>query len=267
MRAAGNVEITMPRTAALMFALLTASWAAAQAPPPTVRVIVPIVGSVLGANEVRWKTDISLTNDTRESLFVALQLPTAPEQPAIAFTLAPGATQKFTDVIGQAFAMEDAMSPLMVETLGRRPVRVDATVYGMHGTEITPAESIPVEWADVTFPIRTLSGLSFSDLFRTNIGLVNLGDRPASFTMALQRIAGRNIAVTTVTLPPNALAHTSIQSLFPLIARGDDFSVVVETNAPSTYVYASVIDNSSSEAHFIVPSIGAPGTQEARTAQ
>src|SRR5574340_838423 len=132
----------MSRTAGLIFALLTASVAAAQAPPPTVRVIVPVVGSVTGANEVRWKTDIALTNDTREPLFVALQLPTAPDQPAIAFTLAAGATQKFTDVIGQAFAMGDALSPLMVETMGRRSVRVSATVYGMRGSEITPAETI-----------------------------------------------------------------------------------------------------------------------------
>lgn len=265
MSAAGDVKKSMPRSIAAIIAVLVAAAASAQKPPQTVRVIVPVVGSITGANQVRWKTDVALTNDTRDSLFVALQLPTAPDQPTIAFTLAPGATQTFTDVIGQAFSMQDALSPLLVETLGNRSVRVLATVYGTHGTDVTPVEPVPAEWADVSFPLRTLSGLSFSDLFRTNIGLVNLSDHDASFTLALQRVAGRNIAVTSITLPPNALSHTSIQSLFPLITKGDDFSVVIETGAPNTFVYASVIDNNSSEAHFIVPSIGAPDAEYADT--
>lgn len=257
------VQRTMSRHFPGILALLLPAAAIAQTAPQTIRVIVPVVGSVVGANDVRWKTDIALTNDTRESLFIALQLPTAPDQPTVAFTLPPGATQKFTDVIGQAFSMQDALSPLLVETLGRRPVRVAASVYGIRGTDVTPREPIPVEWADVAFPLRTLSGLSFSDLFRTNLGLVNLGDRPASFTLGLQRIAGRNIAITRVSLPPNSLTHTPIQTLFPLIMKGDDFNVVVETGAPNTYVYASVIDNSTSEAHFIAPSVGAPDARYA----
>ncbi len=253
----------MPRPIAAILALLAAATAAAQSPPQSVRLIVPVVGSVTGANQVRWKTDVSLTNDTSEALFVALQLPTAPDDPTIAFTLAPGATQTFTDVIGQAFSMQDALSPLVVETLGSRSVRVQATVYGTRGTDVTPVEPIPAEWADVSFPLRTLSGLSFSDLFRTNIGLVNLSDHTTSFTLALQRVAGRNIAITRVQLPPNSLSHTSIQSLFPLITSGDDFSVVVESGTANTFVYASVIDNNSSEAHFIVPSVGAPDAEYA----
>ncbi len=258
----------MRRIHAGVLALLCATNAAAQSAPASVRMIVPIVGSVLGANAVRWKTDVTLTNDARTPLFIALQLPTAPDQPAIAFTLPPGATQTFTDVIGQAFSMEDALSPLVVETMGKRSVRVSASAYGIRGTDVTPSEAIPIEFSDVAFPIRTLSGLSFSDVFRTNLGLVNLGEREASFTLALQRIAGRNIAVTRISLPRNSLAHTSIESLFPLITKGDDFSVVVETDAPSTYVYASVIDNATSEAHFIAPSVGAPDAQYAgRTAQ
>ena len=40
----------------------------------SVSVLVPIVGSVVGANEVRWKTGVQLRNDTREEMFVALRL-------------------------------------------------------------------------------------------------------------------------------------------------------------------------------------------------
>jgi len=238
--------------------LLCATVSAAQEQPATVSVLVPIVGSVVGVNDVHWKTDVTLYNDAQESLFVALQLPTAPDQPIIAFTLPPGATQKFTDVIGEAFGMERALSPLIVETLGKRSVRIGASIYGLHGTEVTPPETLPIAYTDLSFPLQTLSGLSFSDVFRTNIGLVNLGESEATFTLALQRVAGRNIAVTRITIPPNAVRHNSIQSLFPMITKGDDFAIVVEMTGSKSSVYASVIDNATSEARFISPSVGAP---------
>ena len=43
-----------------------------------------------------------------------------------------------------------------------------------------------------------------------------------------------------------------------MITKGDDFTVLVETGARDTYVYASVIDNETNEAKFIQPAIGAP---------
>ena len=227
----------------------------------SVRVLVPIVGSVVGANEVRWKTSVELHNDTRDEMFVALRLPTAPDSQAIAFTLPGGATQTFADVVTEAFGIDAALSPLEVETMGKRSVRVTASVYAVSSAGVTKPEPIPIAYADATYPVRTLSGLSFSDAFRTNVGLVNLGDRDAEFTLALQRISGRNIAVARLTIPPTSLAHTSIQSLFPLITKGDDFMVVIETSAPNTYVYGSVIDNSTSEARFVQPAIGAPEAQ------
>jgi len=244
----------------LLAAALFAVSGAAQA-PQSVSVLVPIVGSVVGANEVRWKTSVQLHNDTRDAMFVALRLPTAPDQPMVAFTLPPGATQSFSDVVNDAFGIDAALSPLLVQTLGARSVRVAASVYAVHGSDVTGPEPIPIAYAEASYPLRTLSGLSFSDSFRTNIGLVNLGDKEASFTLALQRIAGRNISVTRLTIPPNSLVHNSIQSLFPLITKGDDFMIVIETNTPNTYVYGSVIDNTTSDARFVQPSIGSTDAQ------
>jgi hypothetical protein len=250
----------MFRPLPLIVVALIAGTSSAQT-PATVSVLVPVVGSVAGPNEIRWKTDLELQNDTNQEVFVALRLPTAPDQPAIGFTLPPGGTQRFADVVGEAFAVDSALSPLIVETMGKRSVQVRASVYAMRGDKVTRAESIPV--AAPPFPLRVLNGLSFSDALRTNIGLVNLGERGAIFTLALQRLEGRNIALARVTVPPNSLSHTAIQSIFPLIMKGDDFNVVVETGAPNTYVYASVIENATSEARFITPSIAVPVTQYA----
>ncbi len=246
----------------VLAATLLAATASAQT-PPSVSVLVPVVGSVAGPNDVRWKTDVEVRNEMREEVFVALKLPTAPDMPTVGFTLPPGGIQRFTDVVGEAFAMDAALSPLIVETMGKRSVRVSANVYGIRGNTVTRAQTIPIAYTEATYPLRTLNGLSFSDVFRTNLGLVNLGERDAAFTLALQRLSGRNIAVSRMTVSPNSLVHTSIQSLFPLITKGDDFSVVVESSAPNTYVYGSVIENATSEARFIAPSIGPSSAQYA----
>jgi len=267
----------MPRFVLIVAALLAATAAAAQTQPepapaaeqPTATVMVPVVGKVYGAGSVEWRTDVDLINTLGRPVMVVLSLPTAPDEPTIVFQLPAGAVQRFPDVVS-AFNMDRALSPLRVRTVNSKvPIRVAATVYAIHLDDPTAAvhpEPISVAYTDVFYPLRGLYGLSFSDAFRTNIGLANLADRPALFTIALQRVSGRNIAVTQLTVPPQTLWHTAIQALFPLITKGDDFSLLIETGSRDTYVYGSVIDNNTSQARFIEPVIAATA-QSASTSQ
>lgn len=252
-----------PRPAALALAALAVAILAsplfaqtADPPPQMATVVVPVVGTVNGPMGVRWKTDVELRNDTRTEATVALTLPAAPDQPAILTSIAPGDTLRFTDVVGEAFGMDSALSPLVVQTLGRRSVSIRATAYGVRGEEIFKPQPIAVSYGSTFFPTRVLSGLSFSDDYRTNIGLANLGSQPAQIALALQRIPGRNIAVTRVVLGPNSLWHFSLNSFFPLVTDGGNFTVVVESLQPDTYVYASVIENATTTATFIQPTFG-----------
>lgn len=250
--------------AALVFAAAAHAQTAAQPPaadepPPSVTVMVPVVGRVWGMAGVQWRTDVELINDMPADATVFLSLPTAPDQPFISFDIPPHQMQRFSDVIGQAFGMEGALSPLMVQTVGRQSVRVVASVYSVQGDTVSQAEPIAVAYRDVFFPLRALYGLSFNDAYRTNIGFANLNDSPVLFTVALQHVEGRNIAVNQLTVPANSLWHTSIQTLFPLITKGDDFTVLIETGAHDTYVYGSVISNTDNHAQFIEPTIAIPG--------
>lgn len=253
----------MARTLATLLFLAAAGLNAADAPPQSVSVLVPIVGSVVGINNVRWKTDIDLYNDSRLEANVLLSLPTAPDQPFVFVTIAPGSGQHFSDIVAATFGMEATLSPLKITTIdSTRSVRVLANVYGVYDAGVTTPEVIAVTYGATYFPLRALNGLSFSDAFRTNVGLANLGDHDATFTLALQRMPGRNVAVTRYKVGPNTLVHTSVQSLFPMITKGEDFTVLVETSAPDTYIYASVIDNETNQTHFIQPSISAPTSQQ-----
>jgi hypothetical protein len=253
--------------AGVVAGLIASAAFAVDTTPRTVRVIVPVVGSVTGVGGARWKTDVVLRNDGRAEATVALSLPTAPDQPVIITTIPPADSLRFTDVVNEAFGVESAISPLVVETLGNRSVAVSATTYAVTGTEVSPPQPIAVQYGTPFTPFRFLNNLSFSDDFRTNIGLANLGETSAEFVLALQRVAGRNVAVSKLTVPPNSLVHTSLQSLFPLITNGNDFAVLIETPAADTFVYASVIENATNTARFVQPAIGIPMPEAQRVQQ
>ena len=246
-----------PALICLIATTLTAFVARAQTETQVMTtVVVPVVGSILGLDNVRWRTEVELRNDTRSEANVVLTLPTTPEQAAIALPGIPaGGVVRFADIVGQAFNLDAAISPMIVQTDGRRSITIRATVYGTRGTDVLPPQPIPIDYTSSFYPARMLEGLSFSDSFRTNIGIANLGEKDAPFTLALQRVPGRNVAVSHITLPASSLWHASIQSIFPLITAGDNFSVVIETSAPSTHVYASVIENGTDAARFVAPSI------------
>jgi hypothetical protein len=244
--------------AGILAALVAAPLFAVATQPRTVQVIVPVVGSVTGVGGARWKTDVVLRNDARTEATVSLSLPTAPDQPVIITSIPPGESLRFADVVNEAFGVESAISPLVVETLGNRSVVVNATTYAVSGDHISAPQPIAAQYGMPFTPFRFLSNLSFSDDYRTNIGLANLGDTTAEFVLALQRVAGRNVAVSRLTVPPNALVHASLQSLFPLITNGNDFSILVETPAADTFVYASVIENATNAARFVQPAVGIP---------
>jgi hypothetical protein len=243
----------MPRFA-IAFLLLAATAAAQEAPVSTT--IVPVVGSTFGVSMVRWLTDVELTNETGLPVDVAIELSSVPDAPVFLTTLGPGQVQRFTDIVGQAFGLDAALSPLRVTTGGRRPVTVRAQAYAVHGADVSPPQRLDSYGRETWFPIRVLDNLAFSDELRTNVGLANLGTQDADFLLALQRVPGRNVAITHVVVGAGSLLHISIQSLFPMITKGDGFSVVVETGARQTHVYASVIRNEDHRAEFIASRIG-----------
>ena len=220
--------------------------------------IIPVVGSVEGPANIRWRTDVELSNQTALPLDVAIELVAAPDAPLFLFTLAPGQSQRFTDVFGQAFGLQSGLSPLRVTTGARHSVNIRASAYAVSPADgsVSPLQPILVYGESTFYPIRILDGLAFSEYSRTNIGLMNFGEQDAEFVLALQKIPGRDIAVSRIRVGAGTLAHTSIQSLFPLITEGSGFSVVVETLDRTTHVYASVIDSATNGAVFVAPRIG-----------
>ena len=250
----------LPTLALLL--LLVAAPAAAQEEMTTV--IVPVVGSVVGGNFVTWKTDLELVNDSNAELIVVLE-PVGYEDRMIIETIEPGGARRYLDLVGAAFGLDGSLVPLVVRTAGRRSIVVRATAYGTRGTETFPPLPIPANLTYAWAPSRILGGLAFSDEYRTNVGLANLGSTPAEAVLGLQRVEGRTLAVQRVTIPPGTLRHVAIQSLFPMITKGADFSIVVETQSRDLHIYASVIANATNAARFIQPLTAGPLAIQRRT--
>lgn len=235
----------------LGFALLV-QWTSAATAQEISTVIVPVVGSVVGQNLITWKTNLELFNDSNAQVVVAIE-PVGFEDRIIVESIEPGGIRTYPDLVGAAFGLDGALVPLVVRTSARRSITVRATAYGVRGNEVFPPLPIPVDYLRTHAPTRVLSGLSFSNEYRTNIGLANLGATPADVVLGLQRIAGRTLAVQRFTLAPNTLNHVSIQKLFPLITKGADFAIVVETPSRDVHIYASVLENSTNAARFVQP--------------
>jgi hypothetical protein len=239
--------MTATRLPVLVCLLVAAMTVAAQEST----VVVPVVGTAFGQGGVLWKTDLEILNDTGSPANVALELSTADDAPAFFFDLAPGEYQRFPDLI-QLFNRDFALSPLRVISNTRRGLTVRAKVYAIGESGVSQPQLVGVYHANAFAPLRALDDLAFNDNRRTNIGLVNFSERPAHFVLALQRLPGRNLAITRIDVGPRQLTHLSIQSLFPLITHGDHFTVIVETSNPETYLYASVLDNDHT-GRFVMP--------------
>jgi hypothetical protein len=187
---------------------------------------------------------------------IALELTTMPGAPAVFITLAPGQSERFVDLVGQAFGANGVLSTLRIVSEAGRNLEIRSIAYAIANGELTPPQTIDIYGASTWYPLRVLEGLDFTDQERTNIGLLNLSESDAEFVLALQRVPGRNLAINHLRVPPGSLTHAPIQSLFPLITQGDGFTVIIETANPETHVYASVIDNTSHVARFVAPRPG-----------
>ena len=240
----------------LLASLLIAAAARLSAQQDISTAVVPVVGSVVGENLIAWKTDLELINDSRAEVVVVIE-PVGFEDRMIIETIEPGGVRRYPDLVGSALGLDGVLTALFVRTSARRSVLIRATAYGRRGEEAFPPLFIPATYVVTHVPTRVLSGLAFSNEYRTNIGLANLGPTPAQVVLGLQRLAGRTLAVQRLTLPPGTLHHNSIQTLFPMITKGGEFTVVVETSARDIHVYASVLDNATNVARFVQPSTGA----------
>lgn len=240
---------------ALAFTLAASAQEPEEPPPPPVTslAVVPVMAEVIGVGNVLWRSELSLRNSGPDDLEVVLSMPGAPGEPFFFTTVAAGESLALNALLPEVFGLGQAMAPLLVQTIGPRPVSVISAIRGFKSDGWTRPQIFPVFYRSGSGTSAALTGLAVTERRRTNLGLVNYGDTPATFSIGVQIVPGRNVDATLIYLPPFTVSQRPLREYFPIITEGENLTVVAESYSPDTFVYASVIDNETNEPALILP--------------
>lgn len=244
---------SMPFRSIVVALLLGVSLRAAAQDVTVSDALVPVAGSIQGLGGVVWSTDIALHNPMPYDVDVVVSLVGVPNDPFIFSTIRAGDTLTFPDLPKQTFGVFGRLSPLRVQTLAASSVTVAAVVHGLTAKGPTEPEVLTVQYGKFRPMLQTIPALIVGEQFRTNVGVVNPSTTDTTVVLALQTVPGRNIAVVTRTIPPLTHIQLPLDTIFPLLTKGDNVSLVVELTNPEAYVYASVIANATHNARYYGP--------------
>jgi PKD repeat protein len=227
---------------------------------PTIRYryLVPSVAHAIGSGGTRWRTDIAIVN--RSGLPAGMKVsfyPYSGGSPVSHFTtLQSGATVEWRDVLVERFSLGSSAS-------NKGTVHVDSNVplfitartynqtangtYGQYYPAMTPGQGL------ASGLVGVLPQLKRTDDYRTNVGILNLGDLTCTAKILLHNAQGNVVGTVTLTADPGRY----IQSDDPFRIGGAGMqeiayaTVEVQTTGGQIWAYASVIDNATGDATTI----------------
>lgn len=225
--------------------------------------IFPVAGSVEGANQTFFRTDLSLLNRSDVDTVVVLEFFGAAgtgTAPTAVATIPLAANQHIYlfEVTQDTFDLE-AGSTGAIRVLSPRPIVAVARIYndqrsvdgGTFGQFVRAQES---ESNRSSGALPMLSNAHPATLmgFRTNIGWFNAGDEPVTVAFRARNDDGSVIETTSLVVEPRQQRQMTLTQLFPSIQPMDSAYVTFETSDEAPlYVYASVVDNRNGDAVFI----------------
>jgi hypothetical protein len=231
-------------TAVLTFAL-AASAAPAFALLPGTDIIVPAAGR--GAP---WGTDLYMNNPGETtvtgSIFWLVRGQSNLTPASISFSIAPGETAVYEDIILAEFGLASASGAFYVDADG--PVIVNSRIFASDGSSTFGQgfEGVPVSAATQVGGTATVVGLSFTSAFRTNV-YATAGPDGADTVMRLVAPDGTEIASASLTLGFWEPYLRRVDQLFPGVANFDNATLVVDVSFGSVVVGASKVDNASTD--------------------
>jgi hypothetical protein len=162
------------------------------------RMVFPAVGSLPGVGGSYWRSDLTLHNPFRERMHLTLRYVAGESGIDRRLTLAPRQTLRWADVVRDVFGLEGAVGTLWIEHReGRAPVAVVKTSDVAHNgrasveqpltkRDSATSSTVAAELAIVGLPSWTAGR-------RVNVGVVNLGDIPATFRISVRARNGATI--------------------------------------------------------------------------
>lgn len=244
----------------------------AAGPAQTWAAVVPAVSHAPGAFGSLWRTDLAAVNDEATTAGVTLTfVPVGGESATRTAEIPPGGTREWADVLASLFGVDAAASTSgVVRVASDRVLHVSSRTFSeaVDGTfggylpAVTAADGL------VAGTTGILPQLTRTALFRTNVGVTNLGDTVASVTIRLRGTNAENLGEPVVlTVPPRGLEQAV--DVFGVAGAGDQelawATVEVTTPGALAWAYASVIDNRTGDPTIIPLEPATSGSAFARS--
>ena len=221
-------------------------------PPPTV-VYLPAAASIAGAAGSFFVTDVEVNNPGTRGLNYRFRwLPRDADNSdpveSAGLTLAPGATARYRNVLGEVFGVQDSVGALAVvadaESILVMSRTCNLTDDGTFG------QAVPGVVADdlfVTGERARILLMAENEAYRSNLGVLNAGPNPIVIVWRLHDADGTALGAGAVELPP--FGNTQVHRLFSAHAPVEGVYVDVwsTTSGAAFTCYGSVVDNRTND--------------------
>ncbi|HKO56991.1 MAG TPA: hypothetical protein VJ276_14035, partial [Thermoanaerobaculia bacterium] len=212
------------------------------------RLVFPSVGSLPGANQTYWRSDLVLHNPMKQQMPLALRYVTGDLKIDRRFTLGGGRSIRWEDVVRSLFSAPESRGVLWIEYRGERGpvarVKTYDTAHEAKASLESPLSMRDAATAGSDAPDLTLVGIpgGGQQLRRVNLGVVNVGAIPASFRITVHTRDGARVGrKVELGLPEDESfllndAETELRA-----ALDENATVHVELIAGTCVAYASVV--------------------------
>ncbi|MGD8439302.1 MAG: hypothetical protein PVG53_02110 [Holophagae bacterium] len=197
-----------------------------------------------------WGTDMYVANPgdgtVTGTIYWLVRGQTNPNPVSVTFSLEPGETAIYQDVIFNDFGLDSANGAFRVTA--DAPVIVNTRIFASDGSSTFGQgfEGIPTGAATSAGSSATVVGLSYTSVFRTNI-YATAGPDGATATLRLMAPDGSMLASTTVELGVFEPYLQRVDRVFSSIGNFDDATLVVQVDAGSAIFGASKVDNATTD--------------------
>ena len=228
---------------------------------------IPAAANVEGANQTQWRTDLQVKAQDGESAVVTVALLKSRQDNTFAHfvrrDLGPGESVRMANVVGM-FGFTGTAALLITADEGR--ITATSRTYnddpaGTYGQTVPAVDAgSGIGMGDQTTLIQLSRSPDPSAGFRSNLGLVNLNNASTRTDIELYNADGSSIGTISKTLKP--FEHRQLNDVFSIAGAtdvADGYAVVQTTTEDGSFVaYASVVDNGSGDAVFILGRNDAP---------
>lgn len=206
-----------------------------------------------GVGDVQWRTDLELSHDGQGLARVFIQLLRTGQAnlaPAtVEMTIAGGSVMRISNVIGSLFDVEDSGAiRVLTDATG---VRVASRTYadtddGTYGQGIPAASwGQAIRFGDAAQVLQLVR----NDDFRSNLGLVNLGDGEITIHVDLLGADGSSLGEITQVLAGGE--HLQLNQVLPATANAARARVWTSTPGGAFLAYGSVVDNLTDDPTYV----------------